>query len=160
MPYRVTADLLQHLLPIDAGRSLETLRSHTLQVGKRLGDATAEKPPATAVAIMISLDSTFIRSREDGERHWRCASITSRRLTVAARSLAPSNRHHRADSANLWNLGPDRRQGDRFYRRVSGSAHGSAQRGSVGSPFRDLQAEPLPVVDRVSRPGRRLTGRA
>ena len=57
------------MLPIDAGTSPETLRSHTLQVGKRLGDAAAEKPPAAAAAITISLDSTFIRSREDGERH-------------------------------------------------------------------------------------------
>ena len=45
------------------------MRTHTLQVGKRLGDAAAEKPPAAAAAITISLDSTFIRSREDGERH-------------------------------------------------------------------------------------------
>ncbi len=37
MPYRVAADVLQHLLPIDAGKSPETLRSHTLQVGKQLG---------------------------------------------------------------------------------------------------------------------------
>ena len=69
MPYRVAADLLQHLLPIDAGTSHETLRSHTLQVGKRLGDAAAEKPPVAAAAITISLDSTFIRGRDDGERH-------------------------------------------------------------------------------------------
>ncbi len=69
MSYRVAAGVLQHLLPIDAGRSPETLRTHTLQVGKRLGDAAAEKPPAAAAAITISLDSTFIRSREDGERH-------------------------------------------------------------------------------------------
>jgi hypothetical protein len=46
MPYRVAADVLLHLLPIDAGRSPETLRSRTLQVDKRLGDAAAEKPPA------------------------------------------------------------------------------------------------------------------
>ena len=69
MPYRVAADVLQYLLPIDAGKSPETLRSHTLQVGKRLGDAAAEKPPAAAAAITVTLDSTFIRSREDGERH-------------------------------------------------------------------------------------------
>jgi hypothetical protein len=68
MPYRVAADLLQHLLPTDAGRSPETLRSHTLEVGQQLADAAAEKPPAAA-AITISLDSTFIRSCEDGERH-------------------------------------------------------------------------------------------
>jgi hypothetical protein len=69
MPFRVAADLLQHLLPIDAGRSPETLRSHTLEVGKRLGDAATEKPPTAAAAITISLDSTFIRSREEDERH-------------------------------------------------------------------------------------------
>ena len=45
------------------------MRSHTLQVGKQLADAAAEKPPAAAAAITISLDSTFIRSCEDGERH-------------------------------------------------------------------------------------------
>jgi hypothetical protein len=60
---------LQHVLPINAGRSPETLRSHTLQVGRRLGDAAAVKPPIAATAITISLDSTFIRSRDDGERH-------------------------------------------------------------------------------------------
>jgi hypothetical protein len=68
MPYRIAADVLQHLLPIDAGKSPETLRSHTLQVGKQLGDTAADKSPAAA-AITISLDSTFIRSCEDGERH-------------------------------------------------------------------------------------------
>jgi hypothetical protein len=45
------------------------LRSHTLQVGKRLGDAAAEKAQIAATAITISLDSTFIRSRDDRERH-------------------------------------------------------------------------------------------
>jgi hypothetical protein len=69
MPYRVAVDLLQHLLPIDAGRSPETLRSHTLQIGQRLGDAAAEKPPIDATAITISLGSTFMRGRDDGERH-------------------------------------------------------------------------------------------
>ena len=68
MPYRVAADVMQHLLPIDAGTSPETLRSHTLLIGEQLGDAAAEKSPAAA-AITISLDSTFIRSRDDGERH-------------------------------------------------------------------------------------------
>jgi hypothetical protein len=66
MTYRVAADVLRHLLPIDAGKSPETLRSHTLQ----LGEAAADKPPAaTAAAITLTLDSTFIRSREESERH-------------------------------------------------------------------------------------------
>jgi hypothetical protein len=59
MPYRVAADVLQYLLPIDVGKSPETLRRHTLQVGKQLNDAAAEKPPIAAAAITMSLDSTF-----------------------------------------------------------------------------------------------------
>jgi hypothetical protein len=69
MPYRVAADVLLHLLPISAGKSPETLRRHTLQVGKQLGDAAAEHPPAAASAITVSLDSTFIRGRDESERH-------------------------------------------------------------------------------------------
>jgi hypothetical protein len=69
MPYRVAADALLHPLPIDAGKSPETLRSDTLQVGERLGDAAAEKPPIAATAITISLGSTFVRGRDHGERH-------------------------------------------------------------------------------------------
>jgi hypothetical protein len=70
MTYRVAADVLRDLLPIDAGKSPETLRRHTLQVGEQLGEAAADKPPAAAAAaITLTLDSTFIRSREEGERH-------------------------------------------------------------------------------------------
>src|ERR1700684_1766262 len=53
------------LLPIDAGKSPETLRSHMLQVG----DAAADQPATVAAAITVSLDSTFVRSREEGARH-------------------------------------------------------------------------------------------
>jgi hypothetical protein len=71
MTYRVAAGVLQHLLPVDAGRSPETLRSRTLQIGQQLA-LTASDQPATATsmaAITVSVDSTFIRSREEGERH-------------------------------------------------------------------------------------------
>ena len=70
MTYRVAAGVLQHLLPIDAGRSPETLRHHTLRIGEQLGTSTSEQPTtAAAAAITVSVDSTFIRSREEGERH-------------------------------------------------------------------------------------------
>jgi hypothetical protein len=70
MTYRVAAGVLQHLLPVAAGRSPETLRSHTLQAGAQLGVTAAGGPTAmAAAAITVSLDSTFIRSREQGERH-------------------------------------------------------------------------------------------
>ena len=34
MPYRTASNLLQRLLPVDAGKSPETLRNHTLAVGE------------------------------------------------------------------------------------------------------------------------------
>ena len=68
MPYRVLAHVMRHLLPIDAGTGPDILRSHTLLVGEQLGDAAAKKSPAAA-AITIGLDSAFLRSGEDGERH-------------------------------------------------------------------------------------------
>lgn len=71
MSYRVAAGVLQHLLPVDCGRSPETLRGHTLKAGERLLDADPGpvKPAAPVQAIDGVLDSTFIRSREKGERH-------------------------------------------------------------------------------------------
>jgi hypothetical protein len=70
MTYRVAAGVLQHLLPVDAGRSPETLSNHTLRIGEQLGTATSDQPTtAAAAAITVSVDSTFIRSREEGERH-------------------------------------------------------------------------------------------
>jgi hypothetical protein len=69
MTYRVATGVLQHLLLVTAGRSPERLRSHTLQIGEQLGTVAAGQPTAMAAAITVSLDSTFIRRREEGERH-------------------------------------------------------------------------------------------
>jgi hypothetical protein len=68
MPDRVAADVLKQVFPIDAGKDPETVRRHTLKIGATLRiDAVARPEMATAVAV--TLDSTFVRSREDGERH-------------------------------------------------------------------------------------------
>ena len=69
MPYRVAAGVLGHLLPVEAGKNHDTLRSHTLKIGERLRDAAAVKPVAAALAITVTVDFTFIRSCGDGERH-------------------------------------------------------------------------------------------
>ena len=69
LPYRVAAGVLAHLLPVEAGKSPETLRGHTLKVGEHLRDAAAVKPAVAASAITVTVDSTFIRSCHDGERH-------------------------------------------------------------------------------------------
>ncbi len=73
MTYRVATGVLAHLLPVAAGTSHETLRGRTLRAGERLRDASAIKPDVTATvaasAIALSLDSTFVRSCHEGERH-------------------------------------------------------------------------------------------
>ena len=69
LPYRVAAGVLEQLLPVDAGIDPETLRARTLKVGKELRDAAAAEPATAAAAITLSVDSTFIRSCEDGQRH-------------------------------------------------------------------------------------------
>jgi hypothetical protein len=68
MPFRVAADVLSHLLPVAAGMSPETLRGHTLKIGERLRTAPAINQAVAASSITVTTDSTFIRSRDDGER--------------------------------------------------------------------------------------------
>src|SRR4051812_50207316 len=59
------------MFPVDAGQDPETLRRHTFQIAKTLSMTSAAEAPVSvdAKAIVVSLDSTFIRSCEDGERH-------------------------------------------------------------------------------------------
>jgi hypothetical protein len=46
------------------------LRRHTLKAGAALADRSAIRPPAAAPAITVTVDSTFVRSCEDGERRF------------------------------------------------------------------------------------------
>ena len=71
LTYRTAAALLGQMFPVDAGQDPETLRRHTFQIAKTLSMTSAAEAPVSvdAQAIVVSLDSTFIRSCEDGERH-------------------------------------------------------------------------------------------
>ena len=69
MPFRVAADVLRHLLPADVGLSPETLRAYTLKIGEQLCDMPTTKPVAAAISITVTMDSAFIRSCEEGNRH-------------------------------------------------------------------------------------------
>ncbi len=69
MTYRTAADLLKQMFPVDAGKHHETLRRHTLKIGEALGECAAVRPETAASAIVVTLDSTFIRSCAEGERH-------------------------------------------------------------------------------------------
>jgi hypothetical protein len=70
MTYRVGADLLEHMFPVDAGIDPGTLRRHTMKAGAAITARAAIRPPAVAPAITVTVDSTCIRSREDGERQF------------------------------------------------------------------------------------------
>jgi len=57
------------MFSFDAGKHHETLRRHTLKIGEALGERAAVRPETAAVAIAVTLASTFIRSCAEGERH-------------------------------------------------------------------------------------------
>ena len=70
LTYRTAAEVLAQMLPIDAGKHQETLRRHVLKVGEALDECAAVRPETAASAIAVTLDSTFICSCVEGERHW------------------------------------------------------------------------------------------
>ena len=69
MTYRPAADLLGQLFPVDAAKHHETLRRHALKVGETRGYCVTAGPETTVPSVVVTLDSTFIRSCENGERH-------------------------------------------------------------------------------------------
>ena len=69
MTYRTAADVREQMFPVGTGTDKETMRRHTLRAGAALRDCATIRPETTAPTIAVTLDSTFIRSCEDGERH-------------------------------------------------------------------------------------------
>ena len=69
LTYRTAAALLGQMFPVDAGQDPETLRRHTFKVAEELPMPATVQPATPAEMITVTLDSTFIRSCEDGERH-------------------------------------------------------------------------------------------
>jgi hypothetical protein len=69
MTYRTAAEVLAQVFPVDAGADPETLRRHTFKLAENLPMPAAAEPATPAEAIVVTLDSTFIRSCEEGERH-------------------------------------------------------------------------------------------
>jgi len=69
MAYRTAADVLAQMFPVDAGTHHETLRRHALKIGEALGEGPAIRPETAAAAIVVTLDSTFIRICAGGKRH-------------------------------------------------------------------------------------------
>jgi hypothetical protein len=57
------------MFPVGTGKDKETIRRHTLKAGALLRDSAVMRPETPAPAITVTVDSTFIRSCKDGERH-------------------------------------------------------------------------------------------
>src|SRR5690349_15155934 len=55
LPYRVAAGVLEHLLPVGAGITHETLRAHTLKLGAELRDADPAATAGAAAAVTLSV---------------------------------------------------------------------------------------------------------
>jgi hypothetical protein len=89
MTYRMAAEVMAQVFPVDAGNDPETLRCHTLAIGAELRDQAAVQPDTTASAIAVTLDSTFIRSCEEGERHLEVRVGMSKRRLAVDRCSAP-----------------------------------------------------------------------
>ena len=83
--------------------------------------------PTAAAAITISLDSTFIRSREEGERHLE-VRVGNVETVDGGRQVFAAVAKTDTDIAALIRREPGNRgtnrqdRGDRFYRWLSGSA--------------------------------------
>ena len=69
MTYRTAADLLEQTFPVDAAKHPETVRRHALKVGEALGECATTRPEVARSAVVVTLDSTFIRSCEQEQRH-------------------------------------------------------------------------------------------
>ena len=56
-------------MPLNAGVDPETLLRHTSKIATKLLVQAETRPRTRAEAIVVTLDSTFIRSSEAGEQH-------------------------------------------------------------------------------------------
>ena len=56
LTYRIAADLLKQVFPVDAAKHPETLRRHTLKIGEALAECAAIQPETPAAAIVVTLD--------------------------------------------------------------------------------------------------------
>ena len=138
MTYRVGADLLEQMFPVDAGIDPRTLRRHTLKAGAALAERAAIRPPAVAPAITVTVDSTFIRSREDEERHFEVRGRQCRneggRPSGFRRRREGRDGHRRADQekprCGWWKQG---HRADGFHRWLSWAPGHSCRCGGPGT---------------------------
>jgi hypothetical protein len=85
MTYRTAGDLLEQMFPVNAATHSETVRRHAPKVGESLQECAVITPGTMAPAVMVTLDSTFIR-------YWLrvSRSVESARNTLESLHLGPA----------------------------------------------------------------------
>jgi hypothetical protein len=106
MTYRTAAEMLAQLFPVDAGTDPETLRRHTFKIAESLPVPATAEPAASAEAIVVTLDSTFVRSCEEGERHLE-VRIGNVETTTGRRQVFGAVAKTDTDPAALIRRSPD-----------------------------------------------------
>ena len=127
MTYRTAAEVLAQMFPVDAGNNPETLRRHTFKVAESLPMPAPVKPAPPAEAIAVTLDSTFIRSCEEGERHLEVrlgnVETATGRPTGVRRRCQSRHRPRGADPPQSRRCWAHQGHGvDRLHRRLSRAA--------------------------------------
>ena len=126
MTYGTAADLLGQMFPVDAGKHHETLRRHALKVGEALGACATIRAETPAAVIVVTLDSTFIRSCEDGVRHLE-VRVGNVETEAGGRQVFGAVAKAGTDTQALVRRSLDaggraeRHGADRFHRRLPGS---------------------------------------
>jgi len=77
MPYRVAAGVLQHLLPVETGKSPETLRGNTLKAGEQVRNAAVKPTPAARPLRSPWTRPSFVAAKT-AKGIWRFAWATSK----------------------------------------------------------------------------------
>ncbi len=93
MTERTAADALKQTFPVDTGKHHGTLRRRTLKVGEASRDRVAIQPETAASAIVVTLDSTSIRSCAEGKRR---LEIRARNVETAFGGPAGFRRHRQS----------------------------------------------------------------
>jgi hypothetical protein len=91
MPYRVAADLLKQVFPIDAGKDPETVRRHTLKIGATLRIDAVTRPEMAAAAVampqVFTVLGAVIPAPHQRHESWAAASALDGSLYLSLCSL-------------------------------------------------------------------------
>lgn len=140
--YRSAAAVLKALLPVDGGGRPETLRNRTLRAGEELRRSPLPMPPSVPSELSVSVDSTYIRSCEPGERHLevRVGNVETRAGTRHVFAAVTKSDTEAAKAIERCLAGAGRAAGTRLTAFTDGCA-------GLRSLLRGVGVEAPPILD-------------